>query len=258
MPTPFTHLDIAQRLLQDEGVPAGLCAELRREESAFLLGSVAADGRIDIGSERQDTHFYRYERPLTERPWRAMLRTHPQLWQPRDGAHRAFIAAYVAHLAVDECWTTRMLRPHFAEKEWRAGETRQERFRVLHYLLSWMDERDWCWLDDACAARLRAAAPNGWLPFFPDEALRNWRNRIAQQLPPYGQSETLTVFGARIGQEPTAMRAFLDDAQRMQECLWLNVPRELLAEIEAQLHDEARSQLLAYWRESADFGTGGD
>ena len=238
------------------GIHTGLRAKLRREEGAFLLGSVAADGRVGMGSERQDTHFYRYDRPLTERPWRAMLRAHPQLWQPQDGAHRAFIAAYVAHLAVDECWTTRMLRPHFAEKEWQAGETRQERFRILHYLLSWMDERDWWRLGDACAVRLRAAVPEGWLPFFPDEALRKWHDRIVQQLPPQGESETLKVFGARIGQEPAAMRAFLDDGEQMCEHLWQNVPRVLLAEIEAQLEEEARSQLLAYWQGSEVFWCG--
>lgn len=249
MPTPFTHLEIALRLLQDERVPLEIRRDLQREEPAFLLGSVAADGRVDTGGERHDTHFYRYDRVHRERAWRRMLREHPELWGPQDGAHRAFIAAYVAHLAVDECWTTRMLRPHFAEKEWGGDETRGERFRILHYLLSWMDERDWKRLDDACSARLLLAAPQRWLPFFPDEALRKWRDRIAQQLPPGGNSETLVVFGARIGQEPEAMRAFLDDEKRMRERLWVNVPKWLLSEIEEQLLEEAGRQLLEYWQE---------
>lgn len=250
MPTPFTHLEIGCRLLRDEQMPASLRARLRCEEAAFLLGSVAADGRIDLGGARQDTHFYRYDQPLTEQPWRTMLAAHPALWRPRDGAHRAFIAAYVAHLAVDECWTRHMLWPHFARKEWRGGETRQQRFRALHYLLSWMDERDWRRLADDCAERLRQAEPAQWLPFFPDDGLRNWRDRIARQLPPAGCSETLAVFGARIGQEPAAMRAYLNDHARMEAGIWVNIPRAALAEIETSLLNESRAALLAYWRES--------
>ena len=67
MPTPFTHLEIAQRLLQDERIPMDIRGILTQEKPAFLLGSVAADGRVDLGSARQDTHFYRYDQPQTER-----------------------------------------------------------------------------------------------------------------------------------------------------------------------------------------------
>ena len=249
MPTPFTHLQIAQQLLGDERLPAAVRVVLGQEEAAYLLGSVAADGRVDSGNQRQDTHFYRYDQPSAERAWRAMMRAHPQLLQPKNRAHRVFIAAYVAHLAVDDTWTTLMLRPHFAEKEWLAGETRRGRFRILHYLLSWMDERDWGRLDGEWTQQLRQAAPADWLPFFPDAALEQWRERIAQQLPPDGQSETLQVFGARIGVEAAAMRAFLNDGQKMAERLWRNIPIELLAEVEARLQEEAALQLIAYWQE---------
>ncbi len=256
MPTPFTHLEIAQRLLADGEIPPSIRHQLCDESGAFLLGSVAADGREKAVSERQDTHFYRYDQPLKGRAWRAMLCAHPSLWEPIDNSHRVFLAAYVAHLAVDECWTRSLLRPHFAEKEWRGGETRQERFRVLHYLLSWMDERDWPRLSGECAVRLREVIPQGWLPFFADESLRRWCDLILRQLPPLGKSDTLAIFGARIGQEPTTMRAILDDEATMHARLWKNIPPRLLAEVEAQCYREARSQMLAYWVEaSKDLGT---
>ncbi len=249
MPTPFTHLVVAQRLLSDPRIPKEIRDVMRREEPAFLLGSVAADGRVDLGSERQETHFYRYDRPQTERAWRSMLRQHPTLSKTKQVHHLVFLAAYVAHLAVDEGWTKRMLRPHFAEKDWCGGESRDERFRRLHYLLSWMDERDWQRLDETCAARLLAAQPAHWLPFFSDESLRNWRDRIAQQLPPKGVSETLAVFGRRIGQAPELIRARLDDEGWMQEHLWQNIPQRLLGDIEQSLLADASEQLQVYWQE---------
>lgn len=250
MPTPFTHLMVAQRLSRDQRVPREIRDTILREEPAFLLGSVAADGRVDLGSERQETHFYRYDRPQTERAWRSMLRQHPSLSEADSVSHRVFLAAYVAHLAADEEWTMRMLRPHFAEREWRGGESRNERFRRLHYLLSWMDERDWMRLDETCAARLSAAKPANWLPFFSDDSMRNWRDRIAQQLPPTGVSETLAVFGRRIGQAPELIRARLDDEGWMHQHLWRNIPQSLLGDIEESLQAEAVEQLLAYWHES--------
>lgn len=249
MPTPFTHLEIAQRLLRDARVPGEVRKILTQEKPAFLLGSVAADGRVDLGSARQDTHFYRYDQPHTGRAWRTMMRQHPTLWSTHHIAHQVFLAAYVAHLAVDEGWTLRMLQPHFANKEWFRGESRRERFRILHYLLSWMDERDWARLEGCISERLLKAEPEEWLPFFTDDALRKWRDRIAQQLPPGGESETLVVFGARIGEDPEEMRACLDDERRMLEQLWVNIPKELLQEVEVHLMDEAISQLLAYWQE---------
>ena len=142
-----------------------------------------------------------------------------------------------------------MLQPHFAKKEWYGGESRRERFRILHYLLSWMDERDWGRLEGSISEQLLKAVPEEWLPFFSDGALSNWRDRIAQQLPTEGESETLVVFGARIGENPEEMRACLDDERWMQKQLWVNIPRELLQGVEVHLMDEAISQLLAYWQE---------
>jgi hypothetical protein len=68
-------------------------------------------------------------------------------------------------------------------------------------------------------------------------------------LPPDGQSETLQIFGPRIGVEPAAMYAFLQDGQKMEARLWQNIPLSLLARVEEQLREEAARQLLAYWQE---------
>ncbi|MBZ0288780.1 MAG: zinc dependent phospholipase C family protein, partial [Anaerolineae bacterium] len=131
MPTPFTHLETAQRLLRDPQVPAAARALLEAERSAFLLGQIAADARVNSGLLRTDTHFYHYDQPIIQHPWRVMLERHPALLQAETAAQRAFLAGYVAHLCVDEVWLMEMLKPHFGDRDWAPQPTR---FFILHIL----------------------------------------------------------------------------------------------------------------------------
>lgn len=248
MPTPFTHLEIAQRLLADPLLPAELREELAQERAAFLLGSVAADARVN-GLSREDTHFYTYTNPITRPPWRAMLDYFPAINPPRTPAHRAFLAGYVAHLSVDVVWTLDMLGPHFATSEW--GESRAFRFLMLHILLIYMDERDLVALQPWQSAALNSALPQAWLPFMPDPVLAEWRDFIYDQIKVDGLSQTLSVFGGRIGKTPDDLRSILDSPQQMQAGLWDNIPPEILAGIETRMYASARDEMALYWRESA-------
>ena len=107
MPTPFTHLASAQRLLDDEGWSAPGRAFLRAHAAAFLLGSIAADGHACSDLRREDTHFYTYDRPITTPPAAVMLSRYPVLLAPVSAGQRAFVAGYVGHLALGELWTER-------------------------------------------------------------------------------------------------------------------------------------------------------
>src|SRR5271170_1852458 len=77
MPTPFTHLYYAQRLLSDPAVPAEQRALLNSYRSAYLLGSVVADAHGLAGMKREDTHFYAFDRPMEDHPWRVMMTQYP-------------------------------------------------------------------------------------------------------------------------------------------------------------------------------------
>jgi hypothetical protein len=250
MPTPFTHLEIAQRLLRDDEVPAPVRALLDRESGAFLLGSIAADARVGAGLPRSATHFYSYAEAITEHPWHVMVRAHPALLDPRDDAQRAFVAGYVAHLSVDEWWSLHMVRPHFAEREWGHDNNRAWRFYMLHIILIYMDERDLGHLEPWQAESLNRAEPSDWLPFASDADLRDWRDLIDAQIVPGGESRTLEIFGGRINKAPEEMRAFLDSPSQMQSGLWDHIPMPLLAEVEAGMYDHARQQMLTYLQES--------
>ena len=241
MPTPFTHLHAAQRLLADPLLPAAARDLLAAERPAFLLGSVAADARAETG-RRADTHFYAYDEPLRDHPWRAMVQAHPSLCPAGDPAQRAFVAGYVAHLCMDEIWSLEMMGPYFARGAWL---TPSERFFMLHVILIYMDERDYGLLDGWQREALLAAQPASWLPFMPDAVLREWRDFIGGQLPP-GRSQTLEVFGGRIRRAPAEFRAVLDSPAQMQAGLWDHVPPAALAAVEARMYAFAREQMQRY------------
>ncbi len=249
MPTPFTHLRIAQELLVDASLPALYRGLLRRQRAAFQLGSIAADARVASGDGREVTHFYAYGQPMAARPWRLMLRLHPQLQMARDDAHLAFLAGYVAHLAVDETWALKMVRPHFWGKDW-LGVARQDKFFALHLILTVMDERDEKALESWQAASLRHCAPQRWLPFMSDAILSQWRDLVAGQLNPGGASLTLEIFGKRLKMDPARLRAALDDPAAMQERLWRFVPQSLLDDVARLCYVFARDQLAVYLTES--------
>ncbi len=246
MPTPFTHLETAQRLLIDEQIPSDIRSALAHEKSAFLLGSVAADARTNGDLTRESTHFYSYDKGITEHPWRVMLRENPDLYHPTSLAHRVFIAAYVAHLSIDETWSLEMLGPHFVNRDWGNSAFR---FMMLHVLLISMDERDYRALQPWQYPTLARAASSQWLPFMKDSILTQWRDFISEQIGPNGRSETLEVLGKRINKTPAELRAMLDSPQNQSD-LWSNITPELLATIETSMYQHARKQLCIYWNES--------
>lgn len=247
MPTPFTHLQIADRLLQDDHIPAEMRALIDAERGAFLLGNIAADARVSSGLRREDTHFYAYDRPITERPWRVMTRMYESLFAPHSLAQRAFIAGYVAHLTVDEVWSLEMVYPYFALSDWG---TRQQRFVMLHIILIYMDERDYSRLPLWERDSLYSAQPQTWSPFIPDTDLEGWRDFVATQLQPDGVSETLSVFGDRIQLSPAHLRAILDSPDQMERDLWQHVPHAVLGQVEESMYQQARDQMLVYLDES--------
>lgn len=249
MPTPFTHLEVAQRLLCDEAIAPEILTLLNRDRSAFLLGNIAADARNGANLTRESTHFYAYDRPITEHPWRVMFQKHPALQKPHSPAQRAFLAGYVAHLAIDEAWALELVSPRFIKHEWHTP--REHRFFMLHIILTYMDERDQQRLQTWHAEALAQALPVGWLPFMSDSDLAAWRDFIAGQLAPDGHSLTLEVLSKRIMKSPEEMRAVLDSPQAMQSNLWMHVPLEFLRQAEEKMYAFTREQMCLYM---VDFG----
>lgn len=245
MPTPFTHLAIATRLLNDPALPEDVRSLLTASLPAYWLGSVVADARPTPDADRETTHFYRYDRPMQDHPWRVMMQQNPGLMSPGSEAHRAFVAAYVAHLATDEYWSRYMLKPYFAQGDW--GDGLRDRFFVLHFLLVYMDERDLADLPVSIPRLMKQCEPDNWLPFIPDRGIREWRDFIVSQIPDH--SQTLEIFGNRIQHPPHAMREKLDSTEWMQSRLWQHISPQLLQHIEDEMYSFAREQMCVYVRE---------
>jgi hypothetical protein len=241
MPTPFTHLEISQRLLHETALSDDMRRLLNTHQADFLVGAVVADARPD-GVKRADTHFYHYSEPMPDNPWREMFRQHPSLMQPLSPEHHAFLAGYVAHLAVDEYWSRYMMKPYFADGAW--GPDIKDRFFALHLLLAHMDERDEQLLDSSVPTFMRQSQFTNWLPFLTDAALAEWRDFIAYQLET--TSQTLDVFSPRVKIAADALRHIIDDRQQMQMLLWDNIPPTLLSRIEAEMYIFAHEQLALY------------
>lgn len=242
MPTPFTHLEISQRLLMDASLSPATRALIAYAVPDFLLGSIVADAKPAADAPRHITHFYEYTKPMPDNPWREMFRQHPSLRTLATRQHQAFVAGYVAHLAADEYWSRRVLKPHFALAEW--GTDARERFYMLHFLLIYMDERDEASLQAPVSATLRQAVPQSWLPFMGDDVIQDWRDYIAEQL--VGQSDTLHIFGQRISTPAEEVRRLLDDNDFMQTRLWQNIPPKLFAQKEVEMYAFVCQELERY------------
>lgn len=244
MPTPFTHLEIAQRLVADEHLSPVIRDALQTDIGAFLLGSIAADARVNAGTDRAETHFYTYTKPIEHPPYQIMLERYPTLNHPTTSAHQAFIMGYIAHLCVDEYWAIHMSSPHFYLREWEAP---QERYYMLHIILIYMDERDYSHLAEWQASALQSAKPQDWLPFMSDDVLQGWQDLIYQQIDAPNKSRTLEIFGGRIQKTPEELREILDIPETLHQRLWQHIPLATLGDVEAGMYAYAREQIALYW-----------
>ncbi len=251
MPTPFMHLLVAQRLLADPAVPAQQRELLQAQRAAYLLGSVVADAHGLAGLKREESHFYSFDQPMEDHAWRVMLAHYPALQAAHALDWQAFLAGYAMHLSMDEFWSLNMTGPEFADRAWAP---RAQRFVMLHVLLAALDERDLALLDPACRDDFCAVHPVHWLPFMSDAILSQWSHLIYRQIMPGGASETLEIYGARVGKTPAELRALLDSPAQMQAELWAHVTPQTTARVETRMYEHARAQMIAYLNESHDSG----
>ncbi|GBL19241.1 hypothetical protein EMGBS3_09470 [Anaerolineaceae bacterium] len=155
--------------------------------------------------------------PVTQAPRAvlSLLQAHPQLAAPGlSSAQRAFVAGYLAHLALDELWLREIFQPVFGpEAGW---EDFGERLFLHNVLRTYLDERDRPLLPASMAALLAAAEPAGWLPFASDTDLCSWRNFLVQQLQPGATAQTVAVFAQRMGRTPQEFEALLGAPAELQ------------------------------------------
>jgi hypothetical protein len=239
------HMALARRLLTDPQLPRTAHDLLQAEWGAFLLGSIAPDARVSSGFDRVHTHFFEYGPVIDPPPVITMLARHPDLRRSaiQDESKAAFVAGYVAHLAMDEVWCTGVLYPRFLHDD--SWATLRTRSMLYHMLLGLLDQRDRSELQDADYRQLSSTAPDHWLRFIGDEGLRRWRDAVASQIAPGASSLTLSILGQRIGMQASEMAAFVADEARMAP-LWQAVPLTQLAAVEEAAHSATRRAVASY------------
>jgi hypothetical protein len=238
------HMALAERLIVDPVLPGPVRDLLRTAWGAFLLGSIAPDARVSSGISRVETHFFEYGPVIDPPPAAWMLAIHPGLRRTaiQDSTRAAFVAGYVAHLAMDEVWCTDLLFPDFVQNEWGPQAARH---LALHVLLGHLDERDRLKLPSNHYSHLASARPNRWLPFMSDVALTGWRDLIAAQIAPGAASQTLDILGKRIGKAGSELAAMVNS--EVGELVWSNVPLAHVTAVEEAMYVATRAAIIAYF-----------
>jgi hypothetical protein len=243
MPTPFMHLRAAHLFLEHPATPPRLREELSQHLGPFLLGNVAPDARVSGGLARSNTHFFEYTPPKVDPPAKVNLfQAHPDLHQA-TGARRAFIAGYLAHLAMDVVWAEKMLFEHLYRQNW-PGEG--VGYIMLHVLLCHLDAGDYQQWPAHFAPALASAEPQDWLPFLGDADLRSWRDIIAGQICPDCHSQTLKILGARVRIGEGGLREILESPERLARELWAYIPDEVLGRVGQLMAESMAADVLEY------------
>ena len=239
------HIAAAHRFLHDAQVSDAIKSHLEDSVNlgAFLLGNVAPDARVSGGLDRAQTHFFEYAAKVDQRPEDALFAAHPEP-KTANGQRRAFVAGYLAHLAMDVVWAEDLLYPYFYyQEDW--GD-RWIRFNMLHVLLCYLDARDYRQWGEHYPQALATARPHEWVSFLSDEDICIWRDVIAEQICSGCENQTLEVLGRRVKIGKEGLREILENPNRMQAELWDYVPQMAVAQVEVNMYDAMVTQIVSY------------
>jgi hypothetical protein len=92
--------------------------------------------------------------------------------------------------------------------------------------------------------------PDHWLPFVKDHYLRVWRDYLARQLAPGAVIETIEVFAARQGISPTEFQELLESEERMEQEIFIHLPRGVLSAYRERVVDASFQLLTSYLGQS--------
>jgi hypothetical protein len=227
MPTPATHLALAEEMLRRNDLSAFTRRVLTQQRGPFLFGHTAPDVKTVSGQRREVCHFYALPRKTDRPAYQVMLGTYPSLAQANLllEPHAAFIAGYIAHLVVDEVWLDEVFQRYFLQG-WGAIHKRLFLHNVLR---TWVDGRDQVKLNGSVEHVLRGMEPQDWLPFVDDRHLRSWRDWLVAQLSPGERMQTAEVFARRMGIAAGEVEAIARSDAQMEKQVFRHFPRSALA-----------------------------
>lgn len=247
MPTPFMHLQVAERIKSDSRLLPTLRLLIEKNFSAFYLGSIAPDVQSVTKQPRSSTHFYDLPPRPEDRAYPDFLATYPQLSKPEQlpPEQAVFVSAYCAHLMLDLRWYHEVLIPYFIEPvQW---DDNHQRFVVHNTLLTYLDKIAVKSLPNGAGRILAAAEPDEWLPFVTDEDLTRWRDILVDQLQPGVPLRTIEIYAGRLYMSPEEFAKNLEEPAWMEEHLIRRVPVDSVIEMISSAVKESADLINQYF-----------
>lgn len=222
MPTPATHLVLAQQMLRQGDLSTVTRRLLDRQQGPFMLGHTAPDVKTVSGQKREESHFYTIPRSSNRPAYQILFDRHPELARADalSPSRASFVAGYVAHLLLDELWLDDVFQRYFLQDWGPLGE----RLFLHNVLRTWVDRRDQVRLNGTLAQTLQQAEPDDWLPFVDDRHLRAWRDWLIEQLTSDRGMETAKVFADRMGVPAAEVEAVVQSPGQMGRRVFRHFP----------------------------------
>ncbi len=232
MPNLLTHIGIARDAAARIASPV-----ISDNMGYYLLGSTAPDMRAITKRPREDYHYAQLDFERVGEGARAMLEAHPHL-AVQDGRKAAFVAGYISHIVLDECWITGVFRPAFGDGTGAPGA----RELVLDRALQLELDRRTDGVGEYLGLMGDAAMPLG-LGFVTDEEVTRWRLWVVEFLERDFSWERLRFMARRIsrGDESHPAHAVADELLR-------STPESL----ETMFEVVSRDELQDFRRRSVD------
>ena len=173
----------------------------------FLLGSTAPDMRAITKRPREHYHFASLDFEQVGDGAQALLESHPHL-EGLSGREAAFVAGYISHIVLDECWITGVFRPAFGD----AGVAPDARGLVLDRALQLELDRRTNGVEEYLGLMRDASTPLD-LGFVSDEEVTQWRLWVVDFLERDFSWERLRFMARRIarGDEAHAAHAVAEE-----------------------------------------------
>ncbi len=256
MPNLPVHIQIAVQAADMVGAD-----ELRSNLGCFCLGSTSPDIRAITKRARSEYHFVELDFKTIGEGVNGMFAAYPDLMDAaeHDGATRAFVAGYIAHLLTDETYIVRMFRPYFGE----AGVFEDRALAKVFDRALQLDLDRQVWEDvQHTVADVDMAPNNVSVNFLPQSDLVAWTDWVYRVVEGGFSWERLRFMAGRIAalddphdalgdnksRHPAHEHAerFLDSVPASLKSLYDLVPESRISEFKSEVTDTVAAGLREY------------
>ena len=246
MPNLPVHIQLAVQAAAQVGA-----RDLHSNLGYFCLGSTSPDIRAITRRTRAEYHFVELDFKTIGEGVNGMFSAYPDLMDAaeHDGATRAFVAGYIAHLLTDETYIIRMFRPYFGEGGVFDDPTLAKVFdRALQ-----LDLDRQVWEDAQLAVADADMTPSKVsVRFLPQSDLTAWTEWVYRVVEGEFSWERLRFMARRIAAGDESSPAyehaerFLDSVPDSLKSLYDLVPKSRIDEFKSEVTDTVATGLREY------------